>query len=530
MRDAKLRVGLLCTGMELDAWALRMVALIQGGGVAEIVAVVRAPHTAAGAANGGALGAVLRRIEHSLAGKPGILPDAFRKVDAASALSGIECIDVADIVALRTFDLDVLVSVGGVAASAEIRDVPRHGVWTVERDEPDAAPPGYREVLESQPVTETSVRILASSRRPECIAYRSFASTKGASFADNRSNSYWKALHFIPRLLAELQRDGADVFFARVESTPAVRPAGGDAATGFPRTGERLGLVWRKFRGRLRSKFDDRRWFRQWLLLFHIGDSMATDLARFRPMLPPPDRFWADPFIVAREGKYFIFFEELPYATNRGHISVIEMDRDGAYGESRRVLERPYHLSYPFMFEFGGELYMIPDSGQQQTVELYRCTGFPLRWEFVKNIFEGRKVVDTTLFEHGGKWWMFANLVDTAGASTWDELHLFFADSPLAREWTAHPRNPVVSDVRSSRPAGRVFVNEGRIWRPSQDSSHHYGYGLNLCEVTELSETAYAERVHTRFKPDWNPAIVSTHTFNYEDGLTIVDAQMRRRR
>jgi hypothetical protein len=140
------------------------------------------------------------------------------------------------------------------------------------------------------------------------------------------------------------------------------------------------------------------------------------------------------------------------------------------------------------------------------------------------------QVVDPTLFQCQGKWWMFVNQIETEGASPWDELFLYYSNSPLSDTWTPHQRNPVVSDVRSARPAGRLFLHNGHLYRPSQNCSEHYGYGFNICEITKLTETDYEEKIVSRVEPKWDKSVVSTHTFNYEDGLTVIDGQLRRRR
>ena len=79
----------------------------------------------------------------------------------------------------------------------------------------------------------------------------------------------------------------------------------------------------------------------------------------------------------------------------------------------------------------------------------YRATRFPYEWTHERTLFADRPLVDATLAEIGGRWWMFANApaVPEAAYDTmyWDELHLFFADSPFG-PWTPHRRNPVVSD------------------------------------------------------------------------------------
>ena len=143
---------------------------------------------------------------------------------------------------------------------------------------------------------------------------------------------------------------------------------------------------------------------------------------------------------------------------------------------------------------------------------------------------ENCDAVDSTLFQWQGKWWLFANRKETVGVSSWDELFLYSSDSPLSDNWTPHPKNPIVSDVKSARPAGRLFVRNGRIYRPSQNSANRYGYGFNICEICKLTDTDYEEKIVSKVEPKWDMNIVATHTINYESGLTILDGQIRRRR
>lgn len=206
------------------------------------------------------------------------------------------------------------------------------------------------------------------------------------------------------------------------------------------------------------------------------------------------------------------------------------MDDKGAYSEPITILEKPYHLSYPYVFEHEGDLYLIPESIGNKTIELYKCVDFPGKWEFQMNLMEDIQAVDATIHYHDEKFWMFTNLIETDGASTWDELFLFYTDDLFSSDWTPHPLNPVVSDCKSARPAGKIFYENGRLYRPSQNCSHRYGYGFNISEITELSENSYNENVVSRVKPNWDKQIVGTHTFNREGSLHIIDAIYRRRR
>jgi len=125
---------------------------------------------------------------------------------------------------------------------------------------------------------------------------------------------------------------------------------------------------------------------------------------RYKPLLPPRDRGWADPFVIERDDKYFVFMEEIVYAKGRGHISMmtIEVQPNGSFEctDPVPVIEQPYHMSYPFLLEYQDELYMIPETAENRTVDLYRCTEFPKKWELVSTLMDNVIAVDTTLLEH----------------------------------------------------------------------------------------------------------------------------------
>jgi hypothetical protein len=125
---------------------------------------------------------------------------------------------------------------------------------------------------------------------------------------------------------------------------------------------------------------------------------------------------------------------------------------------------------------------------------------FPTRWEYVQDLLSDIRVVDATIREHGGRCYLFTS-VSEAGGSSWDELFLFVADTPIG-PWAPHPMNPIVSDVRSARPGGALFRRFGVLYRPGQNSEKTYGHSLAVLEVTELTPDRYAERLAYRIGPD----------------------------
>jgi len=260
----------------------------------------------------------------------------------------------------------------------------------------------------------------------------------------------------------------------------------------------------------------------QWILVAFLWDKGRSQPAMI-PLLPPRGTDWADPCVVTAAGRHHIFFEELLRGERRGHISLAVMDEQGRHQPAARVLERPYHLSYPFVFEWQGGYYMIPETAQNRTIEAYRCVEFPARWEFHKTLSVGVTATDATLFAHGGKWWLFANVRAPGDEPRHDNLFLFSADGPLSDRWQPHPKNPVVSDARQARPAGRLFEHAGRIYRPSQDCSRRYGGALNINRVETLTGDDYRERRVAHVGPAPGARVRGIHTLSQSGPLVVVD-------
>ena len=267
----------------------------------------------------------------------------------------------------------------------------------------------------------------------------------------------------------------------------------------------------------------------QWFVAFAFDREVNARLEGFTRVMPPKDRDWADPFALEKDGRYYVFFEEVPFATRKGHIAMIEVDRAGRWSAPVKVLERDYHVSYPFLFEHAGSLYMVPESARNRTVELWRCVEFPGKWRLERNLLEGVRCVDATLHRAGERWWMFANCAAGESRLFDDELCLFSAER-LDGEWQPHARNPVKSDPRCSRPAGRLFVKGGSLYRPAQVCVPRYGAGLSLHRVVKLTAQDYAERPVERIVPSSASGLLGLHTMNRAGDLAVVDAFVRRRR
>jgi hypothetical protein len=198
----------------------------------------------------------------------------------------------------------------------------------------------------------------------------------------------------------------------------------------------------------------------------------------------------AHPHLVISGGRFYMFFTAKDLSVNRGGIGLAE-STDGLHWTFRKtVLREPFVLSSPFVFEWQGTYYMVPESYTEHTIRLYRATAFPEKWEYVRDLITGsptESFISPTLLRHENRWYLFTS------PSGNDTLRLFVGDD-LAGRWVEHPASPIVQkDPHNARPAGRPFVLDGALYRVAQDCHPTYGLQVFASRITALSPTAYSE-------------------------------------
>ena len=436
------------------------------------------------------------------------------------------------------YNLDLIVKLGHGLVDDDLLNIPKYGLLSYSMNDSSAEgsdTTGYYEVIDKCPVTVSELVMTSKGGQRRSVIARVTESTCPYSISLNRNKLFRRASLFVPRVINGIGMYGPD-YLNRLEQKCG--SASADIIVKRPVPSFLRSLL-NLFKGTLI-------FFRQllkkliytdpfkWILIYKTGtsnDFKANSYKEFAELKPSKDRFWADPFVIRRGEKFYLFVEEYIYKRNKGHISVLELDSTGQLLKTQNIIEKAYHMSYPFIFESDNIFYMIPETGGNRSIDLYKCTEFPGKWEFLKNIMKNVNAVDSTLYYHQGKWWLFT-VIDKINSelAVSPELYLFYSDDFLSDNWISHPMNPVVTDVRTSRPAGKLFLNEGKLYRPSQDCSGRYGNSFDINYIHTFSESEYVEENVKKVKPEWGENLMGTHTFNFDGGLTIIDAYKFRRR
>jgi hypothetical protein len=193
----------------------------------------------------------------------------------------------------------------------------------------------------------------------------------------------------------------------------------------------------------------------------------------------------ADPFLFAKSDELYLFFEEVEINWH-GRIEAYKTRDMITFAKMGTILELPYHLSYPAVFNHGRSVYMIPESSKANEVALFKFKDFPFGLEKVNVILNGF-YVDTSPLYYEGVWYLF-----TTSSSG---LEIFFTTDISNGPYHPHPKNPITCDPRFSRSGGLPVIVNGRLFRIAQDCSKTYGGNLNILRVFDLSTSSYREEL-----------------------------------
>lgn len=234
-------------------------------------------------------------------------------------------------------------------------------------------------------------------------------------------------------------------------------------------------------------------------------------------------QFLADPFGFWRDGRLNVFVEAYDYRHRLGTIEVLVYDADYVLLERRPVLIEPWHLSYPYVFEAEGEIWMLPEGHKSGRQTIYRATDFPFRWEPASTLALDGLAVDATPFFHDGLWWLFYTAADRE-ADKMSALHIAFAER-LVGPWHAHPANAVRRDRGGARPGGTPVTVDGVIVLPVQDCTATYGGAIRPLRIDMLTTDRFDATLGSPIRPpaDAAPFTEGLHTLAAAGDVTLVD-------
>lgn len=480
----------------------------------------------------GALQRLVRRIESRKIRHDSNHKDHLAKFDLSEAVKGSICVELAaskssfiqsygerDLIEIRKLNFDVLIQCGSGILDAEVQRSARFGVIAMHHadDRIDSGgPPGFWEVYLKQDSTGFTIQQLTEEPDGGNVLFRGRLPTKGYWLL-NQAALYAKSNYYLKKILLDIAKTGqipvrleSFPYFNRQFKEPSARVLWSYLLT------QCMHSMTKRLNDRFIKKHE------RWGVAFSRSDWRNLVMSRGIKIPNPPYHFLADPFVVRFENADYCFVEDYDCAIWRGYITVYKLLEKGSERIGEALVE-PFHMSYPYIFEYQSKYYMCPETSANRDIRVYECVEFPLKWKLKQVLMSDVSAADTTIFEKDGVWWLLTNIDSIGVGDHCSELSLFFADHPLSDQWTPHPKNPIFVDSLRARNGGILYERDS-IYRVSQlQAFDRYGAASCINRITRLSKTEYREEPLFPVEANFFEDLIGTHHIHSNGKVTVFD-------
>ena len=425
-----------------------------------------------------------------------------------------------DIQEIRNQNLDFILRFGFNIIRGEVLNTAKYGVWSYHHDDERiirGGPPGFWEFMRNLPSNGVILQRLTNSLDKGVVLKRLKFKTILHSYKAHLDQLYFGGEILPLQVCKELINNGVLNEEPSLSEAPIVHP---------PTNIRMIQYFWKSLWRRVAFHINDL--FRQedWNVGFcessienfiNSNDKDSIDIKWFNK--PRKNCYFADPFVIKTKKDTYIFFEWYSYSRGRADLAVA-LKSEG-FSKYHKLTNFKEHRSYPFVFEYDGEIYCLPEANATNQVTLYRFDEEKLAFNKDTVLLKGFPIVDATLHYHDNKWFMF--LVNQKNSHS--HLEIYYSEN-LRGPYNPYDMNPVMIDCSKARPAGKIFNFEGKLIRPSQNCTEHYGQSITLEEIVNLTENNFETKEFGCICPiensDYDKGI---HTINSDDNIVVFDGK-----
>ena len=411
-----------------------------------------------------------------------------------------------DIEKIKSFDLDFILRFGFDIIRGEILTSAKYGIWSYHHDDERVVrggPPGFWEFMRKIPKNGVILQQLTDELDKGLIIKRLQFDTTLHSYKFHLNRIYQESVFLPLQACKELIINGKLKPESSQSKAPILHP---------PKNLMMLWYfwlcIWRKI------VFHFNYFFRQedWNVGYYYNDN-SNDIHWLKS---PKSDYFADPFVISNDKDTYLFFEWFSNKNGKADIAIAKKSEN--FEKYHKISDFQEHRSYPYVFDYQGEIYCIPEANQKNKISLYKFENDKLIFDC--DLLNGC-FVDSTLLIRDNKFYLFT----TPQKQSHTHLLIFVADD-LRGPYRPHFNNPVKVDCSNSRMAGKIQNIDGKLVRPAQNSTRHYGESITLNNIIQLYEYQYIEETIKEIKPDPNWAYnKGTHTINSDGEITVFDAK-----
>ena len=422
-----------------------------------------------------------------------------------------------DINKIKKLNLDIIIRGGSGILKGEVLNSSKlgiisfhHGNNLVNR----GTPPGFWEVYEKDAKTGFTIQILNEQLDGGKILKRGNFRTEQFYYLNDiilkeRSNHYMKEVLKEISITNELPTS--------MENYPYY-----NKLYVSPNFIESINYLTSRIYDKIKNYILDKIFYKVWHVGFQQEKVKKVAFYKSKLIPNPKNSFLADPFIIEFQNNNYLFAEEYNFKNKKGVISVYKIYKNS----SERIgiaLEENFHLSFPYIFEFEKNYYMVPETNKVNEIRIYKCEKFPLRWKYEKTIMKSIKSSDSMIFSFNNYWWLITTFSNT-GHNPDSELQIFYSEKgPLTNSWISFKKNPVFIDPEIGRNGG-IFFDDKKLYRVAQSFGFNaYGKKINIQEIIKLDPNNFLEKEYCAIEAKFLKNLIGIHHLHSNSNYTVFD-------
>ena len=259
------------------------------------------------------------------------------------------------------------------------------------------------------------------------------------------------------------------------------------------------------------------RFYYDWKIFYRKGkpglilNNTAIEFKEF----PVKKNCWgADPLLFEYNGNLYLFFELFDKKKNKGVIAVSVFDGQ-KFGDYKIIIEEKGHLSFPFVFQFNNQIYLMPETGYEKSIILFKAIDFPYVWERDKLILSGVNSSDSIFTLIDNKPVIIASILCGDASTCYNSY--FELDESLKIKELLYKSKKSNLGVRN---AGPIFVDNNTFFRSGQYSPNNdYGKALAFFPFNPKNlKTEYS--CENKFD--------GIHTYSCSNNVEIIDVRTKK--
>lgn len=423
-----------------------------------------------------------------------------------------------DIDKIKSYELDFMLRFGFGIIRGNILNSAKHGVWSFHHGDEQkyrGGPYCFWEIFNNEPYTCAILQRLTDTLDGGIVLKKGYFKTISHSFKKNIDQSLSFSSDWPKQLCLEMENEAFQ--FPNV-------PVKTDSKIHFlPTNSQMILFVLKMLKNRIRNFYITYMTYDAWHVGYinkNINDVLKAPINNKEVNWMKhvsPHFFLADPFLAQINGETRIALEYLPYKGFKGEIKVFSGNQFELEKKEETIVEN-YHLSYPNIFCFDGKTYCLPEAYQAGGLFIYEKINEIWKKQL---LIDNIKCIDPDIIFHEGYYYLFTTIKGQAHDT---KLFIYYSKE-LLKGWQPHLLNPVVTDVRSARGAGKIFSDGNNLYRPGQNYSVYKEGSITISKINKLSPTQYAEEI-ALFVDPINDAKYSDkiHTINGYNDITVIDA------